>query len=101
MDIIHKLGGIASIAHPGRISLDEGEKEGLIKRLCAYGVDGIEGVYTTHTEKETAYYQALANELGLLVTGGSDTHKENERCSIGTPVFIPSEKLLEKLGIKG
>ncbi len=99
VDIIHKLGGVASIAHPGRIALSPERKENLIKALCAYGVDGIEGIYTTHTNEETAYYLSIAEKYGLLVTGGSDTHKENEKYSIGSPIFYPSEKLLEKLGI--
>ena len=99
VEIIHKLGGVASIAHPGRITLSPEGKENLIKALCAYGVDGIEAVYTTHTNEETEYFLSLAQRFNLLVTGGSDTHKENEKYSIGSPVFYPSEKLLEKLGI--
>ncbi len=100
VDIIHKLGGVASIAHPGRITLEKPVKEQLIKALCAYGVDGIEAVYTTHTEEDTAYFLSLAERFGLLVTGGSDTHIENQRRRIGSPVFTPSEKLLEKIGVK-
>lgn len=99
VEIIHKLGGIASIAHPGRITLSPENKENLIKALCAYGVDGIEAIYTTHTEEETNYFLSLANKFDLLVTGGSDTHKEKANYAIGSPLFYPSEKLLEKLGI--
>ena len=99
VEIIHKLGGIASIAHPGRITLDAATKENLIKALCAYGVDGIEAVYTTHTNEETSYFLALAKKFNLLVTGGSDTHKETGYYTIGSPTFYPSEKLLKKLGI--
>lgn len=99
IEIIHTLGGIASIAHPGRITLDFENKENLIKALCAYGVDGIEAVYTTHTKQETEYFLSLAEKFGLLVTGGSDTHAERGNYTIGSPLFYPSETLLEKLGI--
>lgn len=99
IDCIHAAGGFASIAHPGRIEMANNEKENLIIALAKYGVDGIESVYTTHTEKETEYFTHLAKKLGLLVTGGSDTHFEDETHSIGAPTFIPSEELLQKLRI--
>ena len=99
IDCIHAAGGFASIAHPGRIELPDDEKERLIIALADYGVDGIESVYTTHTEKETAYFTALAKKLSLFVTGGSDTHFEDETHTIGSPAFTPSDKLLQKLRI--
>lgn len=41
----------------------------MIVRLAAYGIDGIEGVYTTHTEKETEYFRALAGKAGAFRDG--------------------------------
>ena len=99
IDCIHAAGGFASIAHPGRIELPDAEKEKLIISLADYGADGIESFYTTHTAKETAYFAELGERLGLLSTGGSDTHYEDETHTIGAPTFTPSEKLLEKLRI--
>ena len=99
IDCIHAAGGFASIAHPGRIELPDDEKEKLIISLADYGVDGIESVYTTHTEKETAYFTALAKKLSIFVTGGSDTHFEDEAHIIGKPAFTPSDELLKKLRI--
>ncbi|MFQ7701573.1 MAG: phosphatase, partial [Christensenellaceae bacterium] len=96
---IHASGGIASVAHPGRITLSFGEREKIILRLAEYGVDGIEAFYTTHTEEETEYFEKLAQKAGLLVTGGSDTHVETETHKIGRPLFYPSEKLLAALGV--
>lgn len=99
IDCIHAAGGFASIAHPGRIAMDFDEKERLIISLADYGVDGIESIYTTHTEKETAYFIRLANRLSLHVTGGSDTHYEDETHAVGTPAFTPSQTLLNALKI--
>ena len=99
IDCIHAAGGFASIAHPGRIEMDFDEREKLIISLADYGADGIESVYTTHTEKETEYFIQLAKKLGLFVTGGSDTHFEDETHTVGSPAFTPSEKLLQKLRI--
>ena len=99
IDCIHSTGGFASIAHPGRIEMDFAEREKLIISLADYGADGIEGVYTTHTEKETAYFIRLAKALSLCVTGGSDTHFEDGTHAIGSPAFTPSDELLKRLSI--
>ena len=99
IDCIHAAGGIASIAHPGRIELPHNVKEGLILSLADYGVDGIECIYTTHTNEETEYFTRLAKKYALLITGGSDTHFEDGTHKIGAPIFMPSEALLKKLKI--
>lgn len=97
IDVIHACGGIAVLAHPGRITLPFAEKEGLIDSLVLHGLDGIEAVYITHTEEETEYYKSYAERKKILVTGGSDYHAENGRRIFGKPEFYPSERLLEAL----
>lgn len=97
--VITECGGIASLAHPGRIFLDEEQKEKLIKTLADNGLRGIEAVYSGHTERETAYYKEIAQKYNLLVTGGSDTHYAGGSRSIGTPTFCPDEELLDALKI--
>jgi 3',5'-nucleoside bisphosphate phosphatase len=67
--IIHDAGGIASLAHPGPTALDH-----LIAPLAAAGLDAIEAGHSDHDAATEARYRALAAELGLLVTGGSDFH---------------------------
>ena len=104
IDCIHASGGIAVIAHPGRITMGFEEREKTIRALKELGADGIEVVYTTHTDKETEYFLRLSKELDLLVTGGSDTHVEPDDSGIrntliGQPTFVPSTKLLERLKI--
>ncbi|MCD8201418.1 MAG: PHP domain-containing protein, partial [Clostridia bacterium] len=74
VDIIHAAGGIASLAHPGRITLGVEDKIKLIEKLLGHGLDAIEAVYSSHTAEQTKYYCDLAERYGLLVTGGSDTH---------------------------
>jgi predicted metal-dependent phosphoesterase TrpH len=97
IDCIHAAGGFAVIAHPGRMRFSTEEKENSIRSLAEYGADGIEAVYTTHTKEETAWYKALAEKYHLLITGGSDTHIEDDTHTIGNPVFHADEKLLEKI----
>lgn len=99
VDIIHRLGGIAVLAHPGRIALDFSAREQLTDRLVRRGLDGIECIYTTHTERETEYFMRYASMHGLLQTGGSDFHAEDGRHFIGKPNFEPDDKLLRALGL--
>jgi predicted metal-dependent phosphoesterase TrpH len=100
IECIHQSGGIASVAHPGRITMGFLEREKALEKLVDEGVDGIECYYTTHTDKETEYFVRFANERGLLITGGSDTHVEDGTHTIGTPKFEPSDKLLDLLFVK-
>lgn len=97
--VIAGCGGVSSLAHPARISLDEGGVVSLIERLIPCGLAGIEGVYSGHTLKETQYYKELADKYGLLVTGGSDTHYAEGNRRIGEPPFYPDERLLSALKI--
>jgi predicted metal-dependent phosphoesterase TrpH len=67
--IIRRAGGLSSMAHPGVTKLD-----GLIPELAAAGLDALEVHHTDHSPGDTARYLALARQLGLAVTGGSDYH---------------------------
>ena len=99
IEVIKAAGGIAVIAHPGRVELNKTDLHTLILRLAAAGLEGIEAVYSTHTVLETAYFKELAEERGLYVTGGSDTHFTGGNRSIGSPVFHPSAELRQRLKI--
>ncbi len=94
IDVIHLTGGIAVLAHPGRIALAEEEKIKLFDRLVACGLDGIECIYTTHTELETERFIRYARAHGLLETGGSDFHADDGRHVLGAPEFYAGGKLL-------
>ena len=67
--IVHEAGGLASLAHPGVSARDQ-----LIAPLAAAGLDALEVVHSDHDAATEVRYRALAAELGLLVTGGSDFH---------------------------
>ena len=97
IEVIHASGGIAVLAHPGRIRLENAEKRALLDRLARAGLDGIECVYTTHTEEETQAFCSYARAHGLLVSGGSDFHMEDCIHAVGRPVFEPDGALLEAL----
>jgi hypothetical protein len=100
IEMLHALGGIICIAHPGRIELPFEEREKLILQLKEEGADGMECVYSTHTKEETEYFSALADRVGLLQSGGSDYHSDLGRRVIGSPFFAPSPAFLARVGIK-
>lgn len=97
INAINAAGGIAVLAHPGRIALEKDKLEALIVRLADAGLKGIEAVYSAHTPSETAYFKEIAGSLKLYVTGGSDTHFKGGDKRIGTPEFHPSEELRQRL----
>jgi hypothetical protein len=66
---VRELGAVPVLAHPGITKVDD-----LIVPLVDAGLLGIEAYHADHTAKQAATYAALARELGLLVTGGSDFH---------------------------
>lgn len=93
-------GGICSLAHPGRIEKEENEKEELLLSLVKKGLNGIEAVYSSHTEREEETFRAWAKKYDLLVTGGSDVHQEGLfGRRVGFPFFEPDEKLLLALKV--
>ncbi len=75
VDVIHKAGGVAVLAHP--ISLDFGtfdRLEQLIDGLVRDGIDGIECFYSEHTKELTDFCLKICRRRDLVVTGGSDYH---------------------------
>lgn len=99
-ELIATCGGVSSLAHPGRISLDQEGVIGLTDRLKEAGLRGIEAVYSGHTMGETQYYRHLAESRGLYITGGSDTHYSEGNRKVGTPLFYPDDALLSALKVK-
>ena len=73
--LIRKAGGLASLAHPFTLGIDEPEElRPVLMELQAMGLEGMEVFYPDHTEQMTALYDDVARRLGLLRTGGSDFH---------------------------
>ena len=96
VNVIHATGGIACLAHPGRIPYSPAREPFMID-LCRAGLDGIECFYTTHTPEETRYFCDFAKKHGLYQTGGSDFHDFGGCAVLGKPAFHPDEKLLRIL----
>lgn len=73
VEIIYDAGGIPVIAHPHDLE----NAADLIKDLMHYGLRGIEAYHRKHSPAIVEYFSSMAEELGLIVTGGSDFHAPN------------------------
>ncbi len=83
--LIKSFGGFVSIAHPKKL-LAEGRLENLIAGLKPHGLGGLEVYYPGHTQKDVAELERLCARYGLLPTGGSDFHgDEDKRFSFELP----------------
>ncbi|MEU4779861.1 PHP domain-containing protein [Micromonospora sp. NPDC023633] len=81
--LVRAAGGVPVFAHPratrrGRIAPDE-----LIADLAAVGLAGLEADHEDHSPAERAHVRALADELGLVVTGSSDFHGTHKTVRLG------------------
>lgn len=94
--IIHEAGGIAILAHPCLYKkMPEEVFLKMMDDLAAGGLDGLEVRYSRNSEKEDRYYDQLAAQYGLIVSGGSDFHGKNKpdiQMGSGTGrLFVPEE----------
>ena len=85
VELIGKCGGISFLAHPHLTKLGDDELKEFLKELKGFGLSGLEGYYTDYTPEMQEKYQAMAKELGLLISGGTDFHAAMKpHISIGT-----------------
>jgi 3',5'-nucleoside bisphosphate phosphatase len=67
-----KAGGVAVLAHPGRLAA--GERDRVLAQALEAGIDGIEVWHSQHDEELRRSLAAVAERRRLLATGGSDYH---------------------------
>lgn len=103
IDLILGSNGIPILAHPNTLNLNDKELLYLLKDMINCGLMGIEVYHSSHSKEETDKYLELANELGLLISGGSDFHgiKTKPDVKIGTGINnnlkIKSLSILDKI----
>lgn len=80
-------GGIPVIAHPIRLSLDAPTERATLERFTDAGLLGLEVFHSEHTPELQVHYRRIADELGLIPTGGSDFHGAvKPKVALGTGV---------------
>ena len=78
IQLIRSAGGVAVLAHPGTLKLKGAALESCVKELMGYGLAGLEAIWSSHSAEQMRELKALAEKMGLLITGGSDFHGENK-----------------------
>lgn len=93
---IKSIGAVAVLAHPF-LNLDEAQLRQFLEQ--ATELDGMEVYYSKFSEEQTALAERMAEEFGLVRSGGSDFHGSNKPdISIGTGrgnLAVPLESLEE------
>ena len=84
VSLIREAGGIAVAAHLHLIKMPDDQLREYLKSLIPYGLDGVEGYYSDYTPDMEQRYRAMAKDLGLVISGGTDYHGANKpHLSIG------------------
>jgi predicted metal-dependent phosphoesterase TrpH len=71
----HAAGGVAVIAHPGRAEPGfTPTTRAHLDAMVAVGLDGVEVFHSYHRAADVAFLLQYAEERGLLIGCGSDSH---------------------------
>ena len=84
IEMIHKSGGLAFLAHPFAYSTNI--PNDLLNIINNYELDGLECFYTTFTDEQTNYLINICKENKMYISGGSDFHgsrKKNHNLGTG------------------
>lgn len=73
VEVIYDAGGIPVFAHPYDVDI----ASQLIKEMMNFGLRGIEAYHRKHSPAIIEYFSTIAEENGLIITGGSDFHAPN------------------------
>ncbi len=100
IDFLHGAGGLAVLAHPNQLNsghIKSIEQE--IRKYAGLGIDGVEAYHVTCARNRAEHYAELANELGLIVTGGSDFHGDSGHYGMDESPFLSqvTYRLLETM----
>ncbi len=68
-DLVHSVGGLAVLAHPGLVGDDQ-----IVRQVLETGIDGLEVYHPRHAPDQVAKYRSMAEEYNLFVSGGADFH---------------------------
>lgn len=77
LDVLTAIGAVPVLAHPF-LNLDEKQLRVFLPMAKERGLRGMEVAYSTYDEATAATAARLAEEFGLLPSGGSDYHGANK-----------------------
>lgn len=82
IDLIKSNGGVAVLAHPLSLGLNNSELDNTIKTLKDIGLDGVEIYGTKMHQDKISFFENLTEKYDLLRTAGSDFHTDQETLGI-------------------
>jgi len=88
INILHLIGGVAVLAHPGTLGHDE-----YIPTFIEMGLDGVEAYHALHDKKLVDHYKLITKKHGLIYTGGSDCHGPRKGKLLIGSMHVPYECL--------
>lgn len=91
IEVIHKAGGQAGLAHPLLVGDDN-----LVEEICKK-VDALEVYYPCHKPEDVQRYKTLASQYNLFMTGGSDFHGSASRFVDKLGEFTIDDELAKKI----
>lgn len=92
------------MAHPfteSRADMGKFYEEYLIPLLVENGLDGLEYSYPEHTDEQRGIIKRLADRFDLILTGGSDFHRKEDKfyrlgsCGVDEEDFLELEKRID------
>jgi len=93
---VRGYGAIPVLAHPGVSGADA-----LVDELVSAGLLGIEAYHADHAPQQREHYARIAEERGLLVTGGTDFHgPQGPNPELGS-VDVPEDAVRALLAVGG
>jgi predicted metal-dependent phosphoesterase TrpH len=89
--LVRAAGGVPVFAHGLASKRGRVVGDAAILAMADAGLMGLEIDHPDHSEEERAHLRALADHLGLLVTGSSDYHGRNKTTPIGAETTAPDQ----------
>jgi len=89
--LIRSAGGVTVLAHPRARSRAWMMPDDVLADLAAAGLQGIEVWHPDQDQAQRAHLAALAADLGLVASGGSDDHGALTGYRIGCETIAPEE----------
>ncbi len=93
VELIHRAGGAAVLAHPGLLK----DYRAMIMRLIQVGLDGVEVNHPSNSENVRLDLRGIATSSNLIMTGGSDFHGPKVKPDITIGMVSPPEGAVEAL----
>lgn len=89
VELVRAAGGVPVLAHPRASQRGAVVPEAAIRRMVDAGLAGLEVDHRDHDRSQREHLRALAQSLGLLVTGSSDYHGAGKPNLLGENLTSP------------